>query len=106
MRSYTKQGFASFRLDDNKQCPFINSQGRISSGELYTYHPGVKRMARDGMSSASFGRILKIIVREETSGFQLTWCGIWKLCDGNFLVKIGSALDRSKISVSLHYTLR
>ena len=38
-------------------------------------------------SASSFGWISNIIVREETSGFQLAWCVVWNLCDGDFLWK-------------------
>ena len=36
--------------------------------------------------------------REEASTFQFIWCLIWKPGDSNFWVKIGFALDRSKMS--------
>ena len=60
-------------------------------------------------SALSFGRISNVMVRKETSGFWLAWCGIWKLCNGIFSVRIVSASVRLKISfplLSLYYMLR
>ena len=43
---------------------------------------------------SSLGQISNVVAREESFGFQFTWCVVWKLCDGDLLVKIGSELDR------------
>ena len=45
--------------------------------------------------TSNFGQISNVVAREESSGFQFAWCVVWKLWDGNLLVKIGSELDRS-----------
>ena len=45
--------------------------------------------------TSSFGQISNVVAREESSGFQFAWCVVWKLWDGNLLVKISSELDRS-----------
>ena len=40
----------------------------------------------------------RVMPREEASTFQFIWCSIWQLGDSNFWVKIGFALERSKMS--------
>ena len=35
---------------------------------------------------------------EEASTFEFIWCSLWKPGDSNFWVKIGFALERSKMS--------
>ena len=62
-----------------------------------------------GPSAWSFGRISNVIVLEETSGFRLACCGVWKLCDAIFLGEKSArrwiGRNRAFPSLSLNYKL-